>query len=181
MKPLHTGSYYRIRQFALGLLLSGTALLSGCGYHLVGYGDDAGAIPTDVRTVSLTVRGAYDQQVEPMLKQALSSERYRWLAPQDVLDQNAHANLRVNIFPVTFSPSSFDASGVATQYRMVFSGAVVVERHDGVVWQSGVIRRQGDVYVAGGPASIEAFRQQLLEDLRQEWIQDILGRLRSGF
>ncbi len=181
MNLLQVRPWQYVRESTLALILLGAIFLSGCGYHLVGYGDDMGAIPADVRTVSLIVQGASDRQVGPMLKKGLSSSSYAWLAPEDVIDQRAHANLRVNISPVTFRPSSFDASGVATQYRMIFSGSVVLERQEGAVWQSGVIQRQGDVYVTGGPASIEAFRQELLEDLRQAWLQDLLGRLRSGF
>jgi len=100
---------------------------------------------------------------------------------QDVIDEKAHANLLVTIFPLGFNPSAYDAAGVATQYRMVYSGSLSLERGSGAIWQSGVMQRQGDVYVTGGPTSIEASRQRLLDDLREQWLQDALGRLRSGF
>ncbi|ATX81123.1 Outer membrane lipoprotein LptE/RlpB (LPS assembly) [Mariprofundus ferrinatatus] len=159
----------------------GALLLSGCGYHLVGHGDGIGAIPADVRTVSLIVRGSSDRQLEPMLRQRLKSDSYALIEPQDVIDQEAHANLHVNMSRLIFTPSAYDAAGVETEYRMVFSGSLMLEREGKAIWQSGVIRSHGDVYVAGGPASIEASRERLYDDLRKQWLQDALGRLRSGF
>lgn len=161
-------------------LLTVVILISGCGYHLVGHGDGAGAIPEDVRTVSLIVRGG-DDELKTMLRRSIASERYALVEAQDVIDQAAHAILRVTIAPVRFNPSAYDASGVATQYHMLFSGSLLLERQGKSIWQSGVVQSQGDVYVSGGPASIEASREELLEDLRKQWLQDAVGRLRSGF
>ncbi|ATX80676.1 Outer membrane lipoprotein LptE/RlpB (LPS assembly) [Mariprofundus aestuarium] len=166
------------------LLFSGVMaialLLSGCGYHLVGHGDGEGAIPTDVKTVTLTIRSS-DAQLKAAIRQRLTSARYALIESQDVIDSKAHANLRVTISPLVFTPSAYDVAGVVTQYRMVLSGSLMVERDGKNTWQSGLIKSQGDVYVAGGPTSIEASRERLLEDLRKQWIQDALGRLRSGF
>jgi len=171
-----------MKQLLLSGLITVALLLSGCGYHLVGHGDGIATIPPDVKTVSLIVRGSADQQVKSMLNQQLASDQYTLIESQDVIDQEGHANLHVNISPLGFYPSAYDAAGVATQYRMVFSGSLKIIRGDGKsIWQSGLIQRQGDVYVTGGPTSIEASRERLLEDLRKQWIQDALGRLRSGF
>jgi len=170
-----------MKQLLLSWLMAVALLLSGCGYHLVGHGDGEGAIPSDVKTVSLIVRSS-DSQLKSAFKQRLTSDRYALIEPQDVIDPKVHANLRATISPLVFTPSAYDVAGVATQYRMVFSGSLTIIRGDGKsIWQSGLIQRQGDVYVTGGPTSIEASRERLLEDLRKEWIQDALGRLRSGF
>ncbi len=170
-----------MRQLLLSCLMATALLLSGCGYHLVGHGDGIATIPSDVKTVSLIVRGSADPQVRSMLNQQLTSDQYILIEPQDVIDQEGHANLHVNVSPLGFYPSAYDAAGVATQYRMVFSGSLTIMRGDKAIWQSGLVQRQGDVYVTGGPTSIEASRERLLEDLRKQWIQDALGRLRSGF
>jgi len=156
-------------------------LLSACGYHLVGQGDGQGAIPSDVRTLSLIVQGANSPQLSEQLKQQLASDRYALVAPQDVLDEETHANLRVTILPLGFNPSAYDVAGVATQYRMTYSGTLSLDRKDGTIWRSGVIQRQGDIYVTGGPTTIQASRQRLQDDLRKQWLQDAMGRLRSGF
>jgi len=162
-----------------GLLSSGL-MLSSCGYHLVGHGDGSGAIPADVRTVSIAVHGD-QQKVSSMLRQALASESFALTESTDIDDTKSHAVLRVNVAPVLFVPSAYDVAGVATQYRMTYSGSLLVQRDGEQLWKSGLLQRSGTVYVAGGPASIEASRERLMRDLRKEWVSDALGRLRSGF
>ncbi|PJA33504.1 MAG: adenosylmethionine-8-amino-7-oxononanoate aminotransferase [Zetaproteobacteria bacterium CG_4_9_14_3_um_filter_53_7] len=166
------------------LLLTGLALLllslSGCGYHLVGHGSGAGAIPADVKTVTIAVNGD-SQKVLSLLRQRLTSEAYALTDAADAIDEGTHAILRVNIAPLMFVPSAYDISGMATQYRMTYSGSLSVQRSGQNIWQSGNISQQGDVYESGGPASTEASKERLLRDLRQQWVTDALGRLRSGF
>ena len=168
-------------RFGLALLaLIASALLASCGYHLVGHGDGSGAIPADVQTVSITVSGD-DPKVLSQLRRRLDSAHYAIIEAKDATDLEHHAIIRVQMAPVSFNPSAYDASGVANQYGMVFSGSLSVERGGKTIWQSGTIQEQGNVYVSGGPASIEASRERLLQDLRQDWVRDAVGRLRSGF
>jgi len=163
------------------ILLAGLILaLSGCGYHLVGHGGDSGAIPADVQAVSLV--GNADAQLLSQLRQRLQSDRYAIIDAADTTGEHTtHAMLHINLAPLTFTPSAFDATGIATQYRMIFSGALLLEQQGKTLWQSGPIQRQGDVFVTGGPTSIEASRQRLLSDLQQQWLSDAVGRIRSGF
>jgi len=162
------------------MLLPALMLLTSCGYHLVGQGGGAGAIPADVRTLSIVGSGETQQILTP-LHQRLNSERYALIDHDSIADEEHHATVRLHVSPVVFNPSAYDAAGVATQYRMVFSGSLQVERMDKVIWQSGTIQQMGDVYVTGDPTSIEASRERLLRDLRKQWLQDAVGRLRSGF
>lgn len=166
------------------LLLNGMMLfllsLSSCGYHLVGHGGDAGAIPADVKTVNIVVQGD-SQSLLSSFRQALASESFALTDSDDVEDAASHAVLRVTVMPLVFVPSAYDIAGVATQYRMTYSGSLLVQRDSELLWQSGRVQRAGNVYVSGGPASIEASRERLLRDLRQQWFTDALGRLRSGF
>lgn len=155
-------------------------LLASCGYHLVGQGEGSGAIPADVHTASISVSGS-DQKIQTQLRQRLGSAHYALIEQKDVTDAESHAIIRVNIAPVSFNPSAYDAAGVASQYGMVFSGSLLVERMGKTIWQSGTIQKLGNVYVSGGPTSIEASRERLLKDLRKQWLQDAVGRLRSGF
>ena len=170
-----------MRSLLFATLMAGSVLLSSCGYHLVGHGDGEGAITEDVKTVALIVRGSSDRQFIVTLKQRLSSDAYALVEPKDVIDQKSHANLYVTMAPLQFTPSTYDAAGVATQYHMLYSGSLSLERDGKRGWQSGPIQSQGDVYVTGGPTSIEASRERLLKDLSKQWLQDALGRLRSGF
>jgi len=154
-------------------------LLSSCGYHLVGHGEGTGAIPADVHTVTIT--GNADARLLSMLRQRLVSQRYQLIDGGAIADTAHHALLHVQFNPLAFVPSAYDLSGVATQYRMTFTGSLMLEQDGKTLWQSGPIQRQGDVYVSGGPASIDASRTRLLSDLQKQWVSDAVGRVRSGF
>jgi len=155
-------------------------LLTSCGYHLVGHGDGTDVIPADVRTLSIVGSGEAHQLLSP-LRQRLSSESFSLIAHDDIADEEHHATLRLHLSPPAYNPSAYDAAGVAIQYTMVVSGSLQVDRRGEIIWQSGTIQRQGDVFVTGDPTSIEASRERLLRDLRKQWLQDAIGRLRSGF
>ena len=160
-------------------LMTGLLLLSGCAYHLVGHGGGSGAIPADI--TSLTVSGNAEAKLISQLRQRLQSDRYSIVDSSAVTDISHHATVFLNIYPLVFTPSAFDISGVATQYRMTFTGALKVNRGDQTIWQSGLIQRQGDVFVTGGPTSIEASKQRLQQDLSKQWLSDAVGRIRAGF
>jgi outer membrane lipopolysaccharide assembly protein LptE/RlpB len=162
------------------ILLPVLMLLTSCGYHLVGHGDGTGVIPADVRTLSIVGSGEAQQLLAP-LRQRLSSESFSLIDHDDLTDEEHHATLRLHLSPPAYNPSAYDVAGVAIQYTMVVSGSLQVDRRGEIIWQSGTIQRRGDVYVAGDPTSIEASRERLLRDLRKQWLQDAIGRLRSGF
>jgi len=164
-----------LRAAMLAVLLS----LAGCGYHLVGHGGGAGAIPADITTV--TVAGNAEAGLLSRLRQQLQSDRYAMVDSRAVTDKAHHATVLIHMSALTFTPSAFDISGVATQYRMTITGEVQVDIDDKTIWQSGPIQRQGDVFVTGGPTSIEASKQRLQKDLSRQWISDAIGRIRSGF
>jgi len=160
-------------------LLSALLSLAGCGYHLVGHGGGSGAIPAEVKTVSIS--GNANATLLSRLQQRLHSERYAIVEAGAVADRSHHASIEVKMIPLIFLPSTFDINGVATQYRMTIAGSITIRHHDKTVWQSGAIQRQGDVFVTGGPTSIEASRQRLQQDLSKQWLSDAVGRIRSGF
>jgi len=160
-------------------LLCALLVLNACGYHLVGQGSDGGAIPADVSTISVT--GNAKPALLSLLRQRLQSDRYSIVGANAVNDQTRHVTVYINMAPLVFTPSAYDRSGLATQYRMTFTGSLRVDRNGDTLWQSGPVQRQGDVFVTGGPTSIEASRQRLEKDLRKQWLGDAVGRLRSGF
>jgi len=170
-----------VKKIARLSLILAVLALSACGYHLVGHGDDGGAIPADVQAISLVAVGNADAQLLTQLHQRLQSDRYVIVNVDTVDEQTQHAMLHIKVAPQTFTISAVDASGIATQYRMVFSGSVLLERQGKTIWQSGQVQRQGDVFVTGSPTSIEASRERLLRDLQKQWLLDVVGRIRSGF
>ena len=156
--------------------------MSSCGYHLVGQGDGSGAIPEDVVTVSLEAKGETAQQMQLLLKRQLAgSEHYKVVASEDVPDMQSHAVLRIAQASESFTPSAYDQSGLASQYRMTIHGRVQLIRQDETVWDSGIITKSDDVFVAGGPTGIESSRKRIREDLQKEWVYAVWGRINSGF
>lgn len=158
---------------------AGMLMLASCGYHLVGHGGGTGAIPADVHTLTLSGNG--DATVMSALRQRLLSDQYQLVEDMAVADQAHHALLHVHIAPLVFVPSAYDATGIATQFHMSFNGSLMIEQDGKTVWQTGAISRDGDLFVAGGPASIDASRLRLLRDLQKQWVSDAIGRIRSGF
>jgi len=158
----------------LWLLTAAVMLLSGCGYHLVGHGDGTGAIPADVHAVALLGNDAA-REVLPLLRDRLQQAGY------DLNAEQAEATLRVALQPEGFAPSAYDRAGVATQYRMAIAGSLVLEQDGAVIWQSGDLAVQDEIYVTAGPASIEASRQRFGEQLRNAWVHEAWSRLQSGF
>jgi len=170
----------RSRYFSsMAMVLSGLLILNGCGYHLVGHGDEVGVIPADITTISIV--GNAESTTLASFRQHLHSDAYAILEDDNVEDTEHHAVIHVNIPPPSFTPSAYSSGGVATQYRMVLAGSVTITRQGETIWQSGNIQRQGDVFVTGGPTSIEASRERLLKDLSKQWLNDAVSRMRSGF
>ncbi len=163
----------------VGVLLASLLMLNSCGYHLAGHGNTVGAIAADVRTVSIV--GNAEKNLLVRFRQQLHSDAYSIVTDGDVADPEHHAVVHVNVPAPSFTPSAFSSAGVATQYRMILTGSVDVARQGKTVWQSGNIQRRGDVFVTGGPTSIEASRERLLKDLSKQWLNDAVSRLRSGF
>jgi len=156
-------------------------MLASCGYHLVGHGDGAGVIPADVQSLNII---SHDEGnlLLPALREQLATDTLTVTGNAKTVHESAHhARLILQVNPISFTPSAYDASGIAIQYRMVYSGSLILEREGTAIWQSGAFSAQGEVYVTGDPTSIEASRQQLLTGLRKQWLRTAVGRLRSGF
>jgi len=164
-----------------------TLLLSSCGYHLVGHGDGRGVIPADVSRLIVAAQGDEGGKQLAAFRDALQTKSLsvdvRSVSDRETqgADSPQDAILIIQANPASFTPSAFDASGVASQYRMIYSGQLSLFRQGRSIWQSGHISERGEVYVTADPTSIEASRQQLLRNLRKQWRQTALGRMRSGF
>jgi len=160
-----------------------TALILGaCGYHLVGHGDGAGAVPADVTTVSVEATGAIGNSLARALKREMAGNpHYQVVAAADVDDEASHAVIRIEQVSESFAASAYDASGLATQYRMTITANVRLFRAGTVLWESGAISKSGDVFTAGGPTGIESSRERIRKDLQKEWTLAAWARISSGF
>jgi len=169
-----------MRHFLQTCAMLAAAVLAACGYHLAGHGEGRSAIPPDVRTLSIQAAPASKEFV-PLLRQRILAESHGYSVTDNPADPTHHAVLRMNHRPERFVPVAYDAVGVATQYRLAISGEIAVYQQGKVIWQSGLVTVQGDVFTTGGPASIEASRRRLADDLRDEWMRNVWARLRAGF
>jgi len=157
-------------------------LPASCGYRLVGQGGESGVIPAEVMTLSVQATNTIARGLAPGLKRQLArGGRYAVVSGKEPVDDATHALLRIDQASELFAPSAYDASGIATQYRMRLTAAVRIYRAGKLFWESGAIVVAGDVFVAGGPASIESSRERIRRDLQKEWVQTVMARIRSGF
>ena len=167
------------------LLMLLLLLPAGCGYHLVGHGTDSGVIPEDTTALLIQVQGGGDAfSVRSQFRQALSASTHHYVIldnASQAVDDAGLLTLTVQLQSPQFSPAAYDASGIASQYRMTYQGSLRLQRGEKVLWESGSVVRHGDLFISGNSSSIDAARERLREDLRQQWVEDALQRLRSSF
>lgn len=173
----------------LGLLALAAALLSGCGYALVGR---ASNIPEDVRRVyvepleNLTARS----QVEQFLTRSITDElvtRQRFKVVASRSEADAVLSGTVTAFAVT--PVTFDGQGRATEYEIVINARMAFVRRDGdgdptndqVIWSN-------DRYVFREPYEVEVSPEQYfdredvaIEDAADRFAETMVSDLLEGF
>lgn len=168
----------------LPLYLAFVLMLTSCGYHLVGQGK-SNVIPSDVTSANLQA------QASALGKILLGELRQQWLQ-RDTLPALqdgsgvTHVTLRIESPSEAFTPVAFNALGLAIQYRLSVSGVLNMYRDNSLIWRSGSVSSSADIFgdasaLTNNPASIEAEREALVEQLRKQWAQDALARLQSGF
>jgi len=170
-----------IHKLCLSALLS--VLFVSCGYHLAGHGD-AGLIPAHTKQMVVVATGGDQAKLLPELKQALWRGLNLELVNRNDVRKEANNDtieVRVEQSRESFVSSSFDASGIANQYRLTLSGMVRVLQSGKEIWASELLSKASDVFASGDAVAIEAQKARVAESLRQAWAQKIIGRLRSGF
>lgn len=163
--------------FSTALLLCAALLLSACGYHLAGHG--RGVVPSDVKTVFVSSQGDASKTVALLLRDYIREHADGYTVTTD--QQMADAELHLGGISESFTPSAYDANGVATTYSLAISGSLTLLKGGKSIWSSGNIQVQGTVYAVGGPVSIESSRTRMRGDLQQQWVQEAWLRLSSGF
>ena len=152
-------------------------LLSSCGYHLAG--GPPGALPEDVRLLAIIPVGDEADMLARTIRRELE------LRAGDVVlvkaGENAQAELRIGPLSSTYRPAAYDEQGIATAFRATLSGNLSLWRDGTSIWNTGDIFMQEDVFAVGGPASIEASKERVLESLRSRWSSEAIQRFASGF
>jgi len=155
-------------------------MLSACGYHLVGQGNSSEAVPSTADSLWVQMLNSHDDALLNVAQRALLERTGLQLAHPDepsatlltIYIEHAQENLQV---------TSFDASGVANQYRLTISGNIRVLYQGEERWQSGQVSVQGDVFATGGAVAIEAQRESLAKSLRKSWVEQVMRQMYSGF
>ncbi|MDQ6963181.1 MAG: hypothetical protein Q9M28_11765 [Mariprofundaceae bacterium] len=150
-------------------------LCSACSYHIVG--QDRGVIPNEAHTVSLHATSANTQAMQAKLL-AYFQERshgYQWQ------QEDGQAQMQFLSFAEQFVPVAYDAAGIATSYRLSLSGSLELWHDEKEIWRSGSIAVYDDVFVLGGPASVDASRKAIREELERQWMIEVWLRIASGF
>ncbi len=146
-------------------------------------------IPSDVTSASLTTNAGKAGKI------LLAELKQLWLQQDDLptlvdgkggSGNKHHIILRIEQAKTAFVPVAFDASGLAIQYQLRVSAVLQMYRNDALLWSSGVVSSSADIFgdataLANNPASIEAEKETLSEQLYRKWAREALARLQSGF
>jgi len=151
-------------------------LLAACGYHLVGQGDGAGLIQKN-EVVYAQADSAVTQTLRDDLAKELERRGYIISADSSI----AAVSLHIRQASEQLSPSAYDASGLAVQYRLTLRASAVLWRDGVEVWRADAITVQGDVFASGGPTDIEAQQASVSQQLHKAWGRRCMAQLQSGF
>ncbi len=165
-----------IRRISLMLML----LLSACGYHLAGQGDK---LPEATPTVVVQADNALGTRSLFAILQQLGNDSTHRFVTDDKSKDDSRSQLVVHQMRESLLTQGFDANGIANQYRLELHGELLLRssKENDPTWRSGDIAVHGEVYASGGPAAIEANRNQVRQQLITHWVARAIRRLRSGF
>lgn len=151
-------------------------LLAACGYHLVGQGGDAGLIETG----ELVHVQADNEQGKILVRQLKVQLQRRGYTLVDSSSE-AKAQLHIQHASEKLSPTAYDASGLAVQYRLTIQADASLWRGGEEVWREAAINASGDIFASGGPSDVDAQQRTVSHQLQQSWVRECVARLQSGF
>jgi len=176
------------RVVAMLLLACGLLTLSGCGYALVGRGNN---LPEDIRQVFVEAleNGTQRSQIEQILTQAISDEliiRRRF----DLVNSAAEADavLRGKVVNFKLRPISFDSNGLVDNYEieikadMEFARVPAPGEDEGeVIWSNSRYSFRQDYPLQGGGQSDFDRETQAIEDTSERFAETLVTDLLEGF
>jgi len=124
-------------------------VLSGCGYHLRGFGD---SLPEDAETIAVRhfANETFEADMEPLLLQSLAEEFSRSRRLRVVPETSADLIVSGIITSFTESPVSFSSADQTTDYRIEVRVDVTLRK-----------RGEGEVLWKGkGLSEIEDYRSE---------------------
>lgn len=157
-----------MKKLTLGLCLVVLTLLSACGYHLPGRGEN---LPDDVQTI--VVVPFTNKTTEPFIENQLTNEVRDQFSRRRTLDvvaseELADAVLSGVITSYRTNSVSYDQNDDVTEYRVTMTVEAKLVRTNGedVIWQ-GSVSWQEEFFASDNRAD---------QDYREAEVQDVVSR-----
>ena len=173
-----------MKRIVTGVLVAVLALLSACGYGLVGTGN---FLPPDARTVRVetfineTTRVELEQRVtQAVAEEMVSRSRLRLVSS----DAEADLLMRGTIRSFNISPIAFNEQVRATQYQVTVTAKIELldrRRENAPIWTNDayMFNENYSIDVAG----VDAFDQETraIEEIAERFAQSLVATLLEGF
>jgi outer membrane lipopolysaccharide assembly protein LptE/RlpB len=173
----------RGRGLLAGLLAGAVAILSGCGYALVG---KASTLPESVKVVQFVTLENRTPKVS--LEQRLSAEIARELASRGRFKvqstaEGANAVLSGAVSGFDLYPVSFDSQGRATDYQVRVTAQVSLKTlPDGtVLWQNPAYTFRDNYQFSASAASYVDRENEAIDKVAGRFAQSLVTSLLEGF
>lgn len=171
------------RSLLAGVLAGAVAILSGCGYTLVG---KASTLPESIKVVQFVTLENRTPKVS--LEQRLSAEIARELASRGRFKvqstaEGANAILSGAVSGFDLYPVSFDSQGRATDYQVRVTAQVVLKTiPDGtVLWQNPSYTFRDNYQFSASAASYVDRENEAIDKVAGRFAQSLVTSLLEGF
>jgi outer membrane lipopolysaccharide assembly protein LptE/RlpB len=166
----------------LTLVIAVAAVLSGCGYALVGR---ANTLPSDIRNVYIKPiqNQTGHQRVDQAVTLAIGDELVkRHLFTLTATRDGADAELSGSVVGFGATPVTFDTSGRATAYELSLTASILFKRidDDKVLWQNKnyVFRQNFPLNVSNAYVDLE---NNAIDQAAKAFAQTMVSDLLEGF
>lgn len=169
------------KYFAYGVLL-GVFLLSGCGYHVIGQGNEA---LSGIHYIAIPyfANKSYEAGLERYVTEALVDEFVKSRMYSIVAEKDADAVLRGTIEYFKETATAYDKDNYALEYRASLQVDATLEMKDtgDVIWRTTELHHFEDYRVAPEIAATEANKNQAIGLIAREVATRMHDSIVEGF
>ena len=149
-------------------------MLLGCGYHLEGRGT---SLPPEIERVTIPTMKNHTLEagIEDVLTRALIREFNLDGRLKTVREEQADAVLEGSIEEFFISSVSYDAAGLALEYRIRVSLALTLRRTvtGEILWEDASLRDFDEYQVGSGALTNEARKREATEEMARQMAETI--------
>ncbi|MEE8366902.1 MAG: LPS assembly lipoprotein LptE [Thermoanaerobaculia bacterium] len=172
-----------MKKHRVAVLILSSAILSGCGYALVGR---ASNLPEDVRNIYIEplINNTARLQVDQFLTRAIADEfvtRQRFKVVSSRGEADALLSGTVTSFIVR--PVSFGDEGRATAYEIIIGAEMLFKRRDSgeVIWQQDRYRFQEDYELEVSETDFFDRQNEAIEEVAVKFAETLVIDILEGF